>query len=318
MLDAKTLYELIERARSQYKTKKIHLPEQHYDRQKYAMHPSELGYCDLKSALQASGLPPDYEMENEWLMDHGNYVAPMIQEPLMLYAMQHPDIAFIPEHIMEGAAMWDGYSTQMYQGKADGLLYYEGEPYILEIKDTEGVIKRSVGEPSIKYCMQSMAYKLLADGSLNSSFIITCSKWGFSVYELRWVGTGFMLFDRWGKPYEVPAWSKEDWNTPAHLNYVEVIKAINKKQALIDRARAARERWAAVDIDELVFDNKIKDPLNDKEQGWLCVWHYDKGTKTRGGEAKPNCPFAKRCHGWENVTLLTQKSASGGYEFEVS
>lgn len=316
MLDASKLVELIETAREEYAGVTMHMPSEHYDRQRYGMHPSELGLCDLKSALQASGLPRDYEIDNEWLMSHGNYVAPMIQLPLMHYAMKHLGVAFSPEHIVEGAAEYDGYSTQPYQGKLDGLLMVDGQSYVVEIKDTEGMVKRSIGEPSLRYCLQVLAYKLLIAGDHNPAFIITCSKWGYSVYELRWVGNGFMVYDQWGKAYMPPAYMG-DWNNPTNLNYVEVIKRINKKQALIDNVRAATGRWQTDVIKFLVEDNKIADPLTDKEKGWLCVWHYDKATKTRGGEARPNCPFAQRCHGLENRVYTTQKTDGGGYEFEV-
>lgn len=317
MLTAGELYELIETARQDYKGYKVHLPEQYYDRAAYDMHPSEIGLCDLKSALTAARVNADYNVRNDWLLDHGNYVAPMIQEPLMLYAMKNSSIAFHPEAILVGNGEYDGYSTQVYQGKADGLLTVDGVQYILEIKDTEGQIKRSVGEPSLRYAMQLLAYKLLAGANHNPAFIITCSKWGHSVYELRWVGNGFMVYDQWGNIYQEPAWAN-DWNNPSVLNYVEVIRKINKKQALIDLAKVARERWKSSEIDLLVQQAKVADPLNDREQGWLCMWHYDKPKSAKArGEARPNCEFAQRCHGFQNQVHVTKKADGGGYEFEV-
>lgn len=272
---------------------------------------SSLGLCPLQHAYQKLKIEPDFpeltleeNTESAWIVDHGSYVAPMIQEPLMWYAMTHGNYGFIPEYPVLS-------KEHHLSGRLDGLLWREsdGESYILEIKDAEGQQYRSIAEPKLQYALQTLAYMMVT--GISRAFIITCSKWGWNSFEILPQGDGFRLWFR-DKIWEPPSW-QENFNTPDILNF-ETVKA------KIDEARAyagivAQDSYGDQLPAELV---PIPDPLN-RPLGWLCVHHFDKAKRTKAGKetfgaAVPNCPFAKRCHGLENRVYQTRKT-DNGYEF---
>lgn len=262
--------------------------------------PSALGGCLLQLAYEKTGtapqlpaLTPEQDSGKAWLMDHGNYVAQMVQEPLMYYAMTHPNVTFKPEVPINNLGM---------AGAIDGILSVAGETYILEIKDTEGMMKRSVGEPRKSHALQVIAYMMMTGISLG--YIVTCSKWNFHSYEVREVNPKqYMVFDNRGKQYAPAKWMP-NWNTPGELNQQAVLDAVSKYQHFVERIQDGGTPPPPIQ------------PLNE-DNSFYCFWHHTKPTKTTGklGEGEPNCPFARGCHGLENRTYKTKNKEGGGYEF---
>jgi hypothetical protein len=246
--------------------------------------------------------------DKAWLMDHGNYVAPMIQAPLYWKSARTLDMSFKPEEDVIDYEL-------MAAGRMDGLLIWkpDGKHYeerVLEIKDTEGLAKRSVGEPKLSYAYQGLAACMIEEISHLS--IITCSHWNYHVWNVVALGgrpeNGFQVQDRWGTPY-VPLIKREpNWNVPEMLNF----DAVREEIRLL---REDMEQFKRIGSDPTkMVTPPIADPLNDPGC-WQCVWKADKGTKKRAGMAEVNCEFAGYCHGLTNTTYPIEKVEDGGYQF---
>lgn len=289
----------------------MHVPEVPHEPSGVAyMRPSSLGMCALKHAYDKLGVEPDFpELTPEqnpakaWLMDHGSYVAPMIQEALLYLNASEPEYSFSAEVPFVS-------NDYHLAGRLDGLLEVDGVQYVLEIKDTEGMVQRSVGEPKLAYALQLLSYMMVM--GISHGFIITVSKWGFNCYEVRpeaWPGPSFghAIYDQWGNRYEPPAWFGADWNTPDVLNFDRVKAEIQKLSDTVETVQRLQKSTTQYSL------APITDPLNDP-QGWLCFRTLDKGTKARNRLVTPNCPFAGRCHGVHNKEYEAVK-VDGRYEF---
>lgn len=294
------LKQLIDTAREEYKGVKIHLPSRNRESYPDTIRPSSMDGCPLQHAYEKNKREPDFPdyKPNTWLMEHGSYVAPMIQEPLMYYAMRHRDIAFEPEVPVTDLKLG-------VHGYADGILSMNGIDIIIEIKDTEGKERRSVGEPRLSHCLQALTYCLVEKKTFAS--IITCSKWNYALYHLLPVDDGkYILTKDDGTTYQIPSYY-DNWNTPEILSFGNVRKQIDDLKMWMDEEKKAYHYGLHV-------IPPIQDPLN-HPKGWLCVNHATKPTKTKNGMSFVNCPFAKTCHGLENEFNNTQKDPEKGYVF---
>lgn len=300
MIDVKRT---IEQARQRYREDGVtlHLPSRNHVESVYPR-ASSLGLCPLQSAYQKAKIKPDYATfsENNWLMDHGNYVAPMVQLPLMYWAMVNDDTSFQPEV---------PFISHEYRvaGRLDGLLseVWDEQPYycVIEIKDTEGKAMRSVGEPTLRYGLQTLVYMMVM--GISQGAVVTCSKWDYSVWNLQQEDKGFRFYDEDHVPYS-PSYGY-NWNTPAHLNFDSLKTELN---LLNEYLNAVRPGTPAVIAPILEGDGKIippiVDPLNDS-MGWLCLRKENPNSKKKEGWARPNCLWCQRCHGLEDKFYTTIK-----------
>lgn len=304
------LKSLIAEARSQYRASgvKLHLPHRDHVSTPGYVRLSALDGCPLQHAYEKLKVEPDFpeltpegDPSKAWIMDHGNYVAPMIQEALMWWAMHNAFYGFAPEvpvisHELKAV------------GRIDGVLLHEElmigggtrtHKRILEIKDTEGVEKRSIGEPKLSYCLQALAYCLLT--GIEHASIITVSKWGYNVYDLEPVSEGRyrLLFDD-GTPYSAPVWM-EGFNNTDTLSFDRVKQELQRLHDYMVDADDERNLHPPVAPIQ---------PVNDLKS-WLCARVLDKGTKTRHRTIRPNCPWAGRCHGLQNKVYEVEKLDDG-------
>lgn len=299
------LKSLIIEARTAYRKsgEKVTLPHREHVHTPGYVRLSALGNCALLHGFEKLGVEPDFpeltaehDYRKAWLMDHGNYVAEMIQEALYWYmAKPEAKYGFSPELAISDDEL-------KVVGRIDGILYdWEDtrKRHIIEIKDTEGIEKRSVGEPKLSYCLQALGYCMVT--GISHASIVTVSKWGFNVYDLIPIEKGrYELRDENGYKYRGPSWM-EDFNDPDTLSFARVKHEIEMLHA----------NMMAVEGGYTVVP-PIKDPLN-HPQGWLCGRHAVKPTKTKQGVMYVNCPFAKRCHGWTKTSYNTEKTEDGKY-----
>lgn len=296
---------IIEQARRRYKQDGVtlHLPFRSHIESLYPR-ASSLGLCPLQSAYQKARTPSDYGTfeANEWLMDHGNYVAPMIQLPLMYWAMVNETVAFQPEvpfidHSHKVAGRLDGLLTvitEMFDTTTgEG---YRNDRCVIEIKDTEGKAMRSVGEPNLRYAYQTMVYMLVT--GISQGTIITCSKWDYNVWNLQEEDKGFRVYNEAGLPY-FPAYGY-NWNTPYDLNFDKVKEELVSLNQYLDMVKAINNGSEVKPIPP------ITDPLNDP-MGWLCLRKENPTSKKKDGWARPNCQWCKQCHGLEDKFYPTIK-----------
>lgn len=254
---------------------------------------SSLGLCKTQAAYEKVGREPDFPEltidgndNKQWITDHGSYVAPMIQLPLMYLATVTPNISFIPELPFKNEDL-------KLVGRLDGLLTIGSTTVALEIKDAEGQQKRSIATPKYQYAIQTLAYML--HFGLSHSFIVTASKWGWGTYTIQPEGRGFRIYESNGEVWQPPVW-QTNFNNPDVLNFDTVKKHIEDMHQAIEQAKAGRIEPAL-------------DPLND-DLSFLCMsqWEKPKAYKNgnkKDGEASPNCPFAGTCHGLRNRRYTT-------------
>lgn len=269
---------------------------------------SSMGLCPLQGAYEKLSVAPDLPRikENEdthWLMDHGSYVAEMVQESLMYYAMVHTGFAFEPEHPFID-------DTLQVAGRLDGILdvaefrdgLYSSESCVIEIKDTEGKKARSVGEPTLRYAYQTLLYMLVT--GIKQGAIVTVSKWTWTVWDLVPVGKGFVIM-RNGEPYHSVVKNWVNWNTPEQLNFHEVKKELARQHNYLYQVNLMQRALK----EDPTFDVKPKapfDPFND-DMSWLCTWQDKPTSRTPEGTAQPNCAWCKSCHGLEDRTYKTER-----------
>lgn len=282
---------LIKDARKRYKDDGVtlSLPTRNHSHSSYTR-ASSLGLCPLMAARQKLATPSDYpkmadDEDRDWLMDHGNYVAPMVQIPLLYYASITEGISFQPELPFEDA-------TLEVAGRLDGLLTQGNEKAVIEIKDTEGKTARSVGEPTLRYVWQTLVY--MKAFNVPQGAIVTVSKWTWTVWDLLPVGKGYQV-SRKGTPY-APKWG-ENWNNPKTINDLNFHAEVQKYRDYLEDEKKRPFRELPV---------PIQDPLNDP-MGWLCVWQDKPTTRTPMGTVQPNCQWCKSCHGLEDKTYKTFK-----------
>jgi hypothetical protein len=307
MLDAKDMYELIKTARTAYRRSNVKLtvPQPQYEPSgPDYIRLSALGLCVDQHGYEKLNVKPDYPRltleENEeknWITDHGSYVAPMVQEPLMWLAMTTPGITFWPEKPY--------LSDELHlSGRLDGLLEVDGVQYVLEIKDAEGQQSRSVGEPRPQYGLQTLGGQMMSN--VRRGFIIIVSKWSWNVYQLREeYDQHYLIYNERNEVWTPPKWVK-NFNSPDFLNYGTVKQVVADAQQAI--ASIAQAGTAPPPFDAL------NDPLS-----WQCFWHFDKpraykNGNSSDGEGRVNCPWAKRCQGLEDRVYKTRKTEEG-YEF---
>jgi len=287
ILEARRLYRL--------SGTRLNLPTREHVSSPSDIRPNSLGLCALKAAYEKAGTPSDYPNAPEddttfWIMEHGNYVAPMIQEPLMHYAMVS-EVAFVPEAPVKANVL--GYNIS---GRADGLLSADGQSCVIEIKDTEGKAARSVGEPQLRYVWQTLVYMLAL--SIPQGAIITVGKWGWHVWDIVPRDHGYIVLDKDGNPYR-PLYG-DQWNNPGRINVQALRGLLNEHDAYMKAVHSV----SGYPIPPI-------DPLNG-DMRWLCVHHWELPKITKGemveGRLSPSCPFAKRCHGFEDRNYATIKN----------
>lgn len=254
--------------------------------------PSSVGLCPLKAAYDKAGRKPDYDTDGDgtqtWIMSHGLYVAPMIQLPLMWWAMQNQQVTFTPEVVVK-APLWG----KNISGRADGVLEVGNERCVLEIKDTEGKKLRSVGEPTLRYVWQTLLYmKLLG---ISQGAIITVGKWGYTVWDLLPTDGGYRVFDKKGNPYQ-PLYGG-DWNTTSIIRDTELNNVLQQHYDLLLKVNQHPGQVQPPPLD----------PLNG-DLSWLCTSQWEKPTEKKPtGKAFPNCCYALSCHGMKDQMYRTKK-----------
>lgn len=285
---------MIRRARLAYRQSgaKIHLPTRDRTAPNTLVRASSLGLCPLQAAYQKLEIKPDLadvadNPDKAWLMDHGNYVAPMVQEALMWYAMSEIGYAFEAEKPFTNTVL--GVS-----GRLDGLLTYsaglEPQKCVIEIKDTEGKANRSIGEPQLRYALQLLVY-MLSTGC-DQGAIVCVSKWTWTTWTMRPINRGYMIFDDHDRPY-TPAYGT-NWNVAYDLTEARLLEELDLQKKYMD---TVAEHGKA---------DPPYDPFNDP-MSWLCTWQEKPTARKKEGWAKPNCGYAKRCHGLDDKTYTTEK-----------
>lgn len=306
---------IIEAARRRYRQDGVvlHLPHRDHVESPYPR-ASSLGLCPLQSAYQKAKTPADYKVfsENTWLMDHGNYVAPMVQLPLMYWAMTQETFAFEPEkpfisHEHQVAGRLDGLLTHIVQmSDTETGEGYLNERCVIEIKDTEGKAMRSVGEPTLRYGLQTLVYMMVFDVSQGA--VVTCSKWDYAVWTLRQEDKGYRFYDEADLPY-FPSYGA-NWNTPQFLSLEAVKAELKVLNRYLDYAKSQQvgvvHEGDALPTPKLVLP-PIADPLNDP-MGWLCLRKENPTSRKKEGWARPNCLWCKHCHGLEDQFYTTVKN----------
>lgn len=270
---------------------------------------SQLTSCELQHALSKAKFEhTNPETMNYHLFDVGEAVAEIFQKSMLFYAQSSLDYAVEVEGNVEVEAIQGlgRYDALVTYREVNPLGETETHQMIIELKNTEGFIKRSVGEPKDSYAFQCLAY-IMATGIPHAS-IITASKWQWQVWYLKPVDysdleKGYQLFDEWGNLYE-PKWG-DNWNTPENLNFATA------KQ----RSDVMLEYMGYVN---LWLTNKehyphprmirpIDNPLDTERNIW-CTRIADKGKKTdRGGTpprpktVHPNCEYFSFCWNKANI-----------------
>jgi len=259
------------------------------DRQKHSpgvrghlelVHASQLGYCEIKSALEQNEVESDFpELEPRnnpnllWLFENGTRQAEKLQEAMK---WKYPRNFIAEKHYFsiedDLAGNSDGTYTDPY-----------GNKYIIELKDTEGMIHRSVGEPKRGYVLQTLAYMFLAQAAFG--VIVTMSRWKFTIYDMVEEENGWVVYNQ-GRKYTPIG---EDWNTGITLQ--DLWEARNV-------VRAARD---AVEDDRHHFDGAAPfDPISGA-MAFLCtrkIYLPTKGgprSEKKDGLHIANCPWAGRC-----------------------
>lgn len=259
--------------------------------------PSSQGLCPLKAAYDKHRIPEDYPIDNSWLMNHGSYVEPMIQEPLMYHAMTNAGITYLPQKDFSGEI--GGIPVS---GRADGVLGLynalrdEVDECLVEIKDTEGQRKRSLPDPKLRYVWQMLCGMLIL--GISQGALILCSKWGYRVFDLLQRGDGYVLYEG-DEVYTVPY--GDNWNTPERLGKAGLETELLRYQEYNSAVGKLPKSGPVLDI----MKPPIEDPLNNSA-GWECMSTIQKPTKTKIGLVAPNCPYCLRCHGLENKLYETK------------
>lgn len=278
----------------------VTMPEQIHVSNPDTARPSSMDNCPLKHAYEKQDTAPDFEglvannnPNTSWIMDHGTKVAEMVQLPLLWYG--------------QNTLGWDvEIEREVYDpilkvsGRIDGIVRWHGnqpqsydEELIVEIKNAEGKEYRSIGEPRLSYCLQTLCYMMLT--GIHEGAIVIVSKWGFHVYYLREVDEGrFILVDEQGMKWR-SKWG-DQWNDPDNLNFTEVQSQLSELHAYMRKVQ-----------DREPIKPPIEDPLNNSAKGWLC------GRAVKGktaGTLYVSCPFAERCHGWTRTELDIEKIGS--------
>lgn len=269
--------QIIEVALREYRKANAKLALPYYERQPSAsntLRPSSLGLCPLKAAFDKHNVEPDFPDKTiqsdagaSWITSHGNYVAPMIQEPLMWFAMTSEKIAFQPE--LPVAGEWRGFKVS---GRIDGYLSHHLESCVVEIKNSEGKAARSKGEPQLRYVWQTLLYMQLLN--VQQGAIVIANKWGYDVWDLLPQGERYVLSSK-GVPYTPPY--GVNWNEKITLEALEQeLRLFERYNELVGRVK---QEASISGYDNLYGTIKppIEDPLN-HPLGWLCVKQWERPT----------------------------------------
>lgn len=263
------------------------VPDNHISNPGY-IRMSALDGCSVKHAYEKNKVEPDFEMTDstKHLLEGGEYAAYMIQEALMYYAQTHTNFSFQPEYNIVD-------KENKLAGRADGLIKYMQdlpfggefeESVLLEIKYSEGMIKRSLPTPKLSYVLQCIAY-MMGTG-IPKTLLIIASKWSYdSAYYITTqsyndLSSGFVVKH---------AKTGEEYDMGINLTTDEVV---SRAQDFLNQIKKQN-------------DDQFLQPLGiQSAKRWMCFSTIRKGTKpkqdgtiTRTDELVPNCQFAKRCYG---------------------
>lgn len=277
---------------------------------------SELDSCELKHAYSKRGVKgiPEVMDQNrslKHLFKMGEYAAYLIQESLMYKALRNPHMSFMPEVDLHNDHM-------KLAGRADGVLKFNNTEWIVEIKNTEGKTKRSVGDCRYSYALQTIAYMLMA--GIDNGVIITTSKWKVSTYEVRrqkqilkdQKNASFLIYDENDEILD------KTWNNIDDLSYQSLMDKVDTRLNVMTDV----SDWL-VDLsyseDEVAPPKRpIEDPFNDPN-GWQCFWKFDEGRHVRPplrpAKAIMNCPYADMCYGIKyGEVIFVTKDKNGNWE----
>lgn len=269
------------------------------------VHPSALGSCPLKPALQRANVPEtnppnDYEQLSAWhLMRQGVQDAEPLQEALIWkYEFMPGHYATAEESITD--------ETLGIRGRMDAFVFSNGARHIYEIKRRDSYGKYDQPQPKISDVWQVLTYGVaLGVKSLN---IILLDRYFFNLWQLRPVDEGYVLFN-----YK----TGEKWDSI--LNTPEFINVTNLK-AEIERQRAYLLGYTT--------EKPIADMLNDERTGsWFCwKWAGDKakmyaktyqGRNEKIGHIQARCPYFTHCYGHApGARLAVRETAYQSNTFE--
>lgn len=302
--------QLIQDARDAYNAAgkpPIVIPD-NYEHRDDTIRMSAIDSCELEHAFSKAGVPmSNEETMNYHLFDSGDAMAEIFQKALTWHAGQQVGIAFSAEQNV--------YVEMLHAfGRYDGLLTYQelvpvtnemiNKQTIIELKNTEGFIKRSVGEPKASYAYQCIGY-MMATGATEAA-IVTASRWQWQVYYVRPIAIGstqYQVYTENGEIYNPPKWAG-DWNTPEHLSIETMYGRSKIMRHYIDYVN----KWLA---DDTLPHPRTKRPIDnalnhDRDNIW-CTRTLDKGRKTKPARPKtvtPACAYFDIC--WPD-TLYTDE-----------
>jgi hypothetical protein len=270
--------------------------------------PSALGKCPLAHAYSKAKVEGIYKVKDgnrglQHLFKMGEYAAMLIQESLMYYAMRSAEVSFLPE-----VEFYD--ETLGIAGRADGVIEVNRgfgviERAVIEIKNTEGQQKRSIGPCSESYALQTIAYMIM--GNFDKGYVVTTSKWKVVTYEIKrrkplgsksgdQTRDSFIVYDEDGEVYDKP------WNNLESLSYAGVELSVGeRKEYMTEVNNVVVSKDYSDDPDTIPWPYPpIQDPLNHPD-GWQCFWMFDKGRHKRpplrAAKCTMKCEYADKCHG---------------------
>lgn len=278
--------------------------------------PSALDKCPLRAALEKrhgseQATPPDYphlfidsQPSLVWLVNHGVYVAKMLQDAVEWYASQNTGIAASAEVSFSNDELG-------MTGAIDLMLTVDGETSVIEIKNRESPQYRSVGEPRLGDVLQMMSY--VETMRVKQAYLVIVSRWGFNVYTLYQKDSLWFLSNRFYMDDETKAVKflddgrgessifDADWNNGITMD--DLKKRVANIKSYYNKVDMYESLMGLSDTSDVNFpEAPIQDPYNNPD-GWQCVRAVDKGTYGRGSKegrpAKfvPNCPWAFKCQG---------------------
>ncbi len=237
---------------------------------------SSLGRCPLAIALERSKSPMKFpptqarELSSLHLMQQGTRDAAPFQEAMLWKFGECAQV----EIMVESEAL-------RVRGRIDVILTVEGRGHIVEIKRRDAQRGTSGPAPKLSDVYQAMVYGLITGAE--SVNILILNRYFFNLWNLRPVGSGYVLVDEKGD-----LWNS-DLNAPEHLNH--------------DNLRAEIARHLAY-LDGGVTSDPMPDFIN-RDEGWQCFqWENGerpkrykreyKGKTERTETIVPRCPFW--CH----------------------
>lgn len=272
---------------------------------------SQLVSCELAHGLSKNRIPhTNPETLNYHMFRVGESVAEIFQKAMIFHAQNHTGIAASAEQSVHvpgigGLGRYDLLLTYQEIDPLDGDVY--DDKVVIEIKNTEGFIKRSIGEPRDSYALQTIAYIMgMQDQGVKHGAIVTASKWAWQVYYVVPVDylnleAGFVVNDEYGNRYE-PNYGT-DWNTPEYLSFNTIRERAEVMHDIMGQVAVWQDQPEL--FPEPINFRPIDNPLNTDRQIW-CTRVADKGKKTdRGGTPPrpktvvPSCEYFDIC--WPNA-----------------